>query len=29
MFDTINIAGSGMNAQNVRLNAIASNMANA
>lgn len=29
MFDTISIAASGMNAQNVRLNAIASNMANA
>lgn len=29
MFSTISIAGSGMNAQNVRLNAIASNMANA
>ncbi len=29
MFDILSIAGSGMNAQNVRLNAIASNMANA
>lgn len=29
MFDIISIAGSGMNVQNVRLNTIASNMANA
>jgi flagellar basal-body rod protein FlgC len=29
MFDILSIAGSGMNAQNVRLNTIASNMANA
>lgn len=29
MFDVISIAGSGMNAQNVRLNTIASNLANA